>query len=474
MNNRPNIVLISVDCLRYDRCGFSGHHRDTSPNIDQLASESLVFTSAMSPGPRTAESVPGFLSGRLSADCDYIDELSYKAIPEDAETLATYLSDLDYYTLAAIANPQLSPVRNFNRGFDEFVNLRIKRDGDQFSHEDEQSESNKGHSASLIHKIGSKLIEFGQNSPIDPSTPGLVAYRHYQKRTTWPTVEGEAVISELVDRLPEEEQFFAWTHINDIHCPIHPDRARSGGLISDSDTRQYLADGRRVSHQLSPRYELAYDSIIRYVDDQIGRVIDHLKTAGVYDETVIILTADHGEALHDRGIYGHAAGREQRHYESDRDYLYRELLHVPLLIKAPDLGHEVVTTPYSTMWLHQIIADLIDAPTGDFPRSPSAESFLEADDIVLADALTSEGHTVAALNHDYKIITDGTTPESIDSTRWHSISRSDQGERTLSTSQPETLVEAAEKVITDPKSISRVQEELTEGTKKMLSDLGYH
>jgi len=84
--DRPNVVLLTIDCLRYDRCGFNDHDQDTTPTLNGLAQEAAIFDAAVAPGPRTSESVPGILAGVLSADCAYYDDLPYKAIPSGTST----------------------------------------------------------------------------------------------------------------------------------------------------------------------------------------------------------------------------------------------------------------------------------------------------------------------------------------------------------------------------------------------------
>jgi choline-sulfatase len=373
--------------------------------------------------------------------------------------------------VASIANPQLSPVRNFDRGFDTFQNLRILKDEDWFEDSDGETDDI---GPSHIERVGRKLMSLGEALPVDPSLAAFLDYRFYQLRTDWPTVDGADVISNLLENLPDEDKtpFFAWTHLNDIHCPIHPIRARRGGIVDAGNISQFAADFNRTRHQLSPRYELMYDSIIRYVDAQVGRLMDALKQRGQYEDTLIIVTADHGEALFDRGIYEHASGEEQQLHDGDRDYLYRELLNVPLLIRPP--GGDMtprVTSPFSLTWLHAAIADLTELPPGDFPESPT-KRFNQTTDMVFADTLTENGHTVAALTDECKVITDSTTPTATDSSEWYWFDRRDVGER-VRQRPTEALIPEVKSRIVDPKSLQRGEDAISNETKRQLANLGY-
>jgi len=470
---QTNVLLVTIDCLRYDRCGFAGHHRDTSPTLDALTTESLVFKNARAPGPRTAESVPGILSSRLSANCAYLDELSFKTIPSDAETLGTWLRKHGYETIATVANPQLSPVRNFDSGFDQFENLRIDQEGDRFRSLAQGSADETG--ASLLYQVGKRLLSIGDAAPINPTTVAYVANQYSQLYRTWPTVDGARVVSELASHLSTDRTpFFAWTHLNDLHAPLHPERVRAGGVYTNSNSRQFVHDARRVRHRATAQYERMYDSVIRYVDTQIRKLFDHLREIGEYDNTLIIVTADHGEALGDRGIYGHAAGDEQRLYDNDRDYLYRELLNVPLLVRLPSGESATVRSPFSLTWLHRILAESLDIPEGEFVESPD-HSCRNPTATVFADALTERGHTVAAITESTKVMTDGTSPGEIAPENWFQCETVDEGERMWTsgadiTSELRSEIEAK---IVSPDSLQPVQGGIASSTREQLADLGY-
>lgn len=119
-----NVLLITVDCLRRDRCGIYGHHRDTTPTMDALARKGYVFDEAYATGPVTTESFPGILAGRLSAQCVAGETLYQKRIPEGEPTIATHLQDAGYDTVGVISNPRIGLHVDTDRGFETFRNLR--------------------------------------------------------------------------------------------------------------------------------------------------------------------------------------------------------------------------------------------------------------------------------------------------------------------------------------------------------------
>lgn len=126
---KPNILLLTVDCLRYDRCGFNGYPRSTTPTLTELARYSCIFDNEIASGPYTPESVPGFLAGLHGYNSAYYSDVDWTAIPNDADTITSHFRDAGWKTVAAISNPHLTVERNFDTGFEVFHNLRTEDSG---------------------------------------------------------------------------------------------------------------------------------------------------------------------------------------------------------------------------------------------------------------------------------------------------------------------------------------------------------
>lgn len=103
-----NIVLVTIDCLRYDRCGFNGYHRPTTPTLSKLAQESTIYDRAYTSGPYTPESFTGILAGRSGRNSPYLDDRALSSLPKNSPTLASEMRDLGFDTIAVVTNPQLS------------------------------------------------------------------------------------------------------------------------------------------------------------------------------------------------------------------------------------------------------------------------------------------------------------------------------------------------------------------------------
>lgn len=481
---RPNILLLTIDCLRYDRCGFNGHERNTTPTLDRLAQESMIFDAAVAPGPRTSESVPGILAGVLSADCMFYDELAYKAIPTETPTIATWLQDHGYRTLAAVSNPQLSPIRNFDHGFDQFANLRVESQGDQFeTRSDNQPTEGVAALRSRLRDPIRERIRKIDTRLFDPSELAFLLERTIRGWSDWPTIPGEDVATRLMSMLDSTDDnlpFFAWSHFNDLHAPLHPRRVREGGLLgAPSNLTQYRWDLRRVGNRYEPNYGAMYDSMLRYIDNRIGDIVKYFQKNGLWKDTIIIVTADHGEALYDRGVYGHAAGKDRYAYDATRDYMFDELLHIPLLVREPGRTGGRIRSPFSLVWLHELLAEVADLEPGVFPRQSGRGSHRNPTTgvPVIADAISPDGHTISVRQGGIKRISEclGCERGSLHNNPLIFNLAVDPGERFDVSDEQDTPVldDLTEQVFTHPDSLRPLGGEIDSETREMLEQLGY-
>jgi arylsulfatase A-like enzyme len=316
------------------------------------------------------------------------------------------------------------------------------------------------------------MLESAERFPINPFIASYVAYRESQRRSEWPTVAASAVVDSFADAIDSADgPFFGWTHFMDLHAPIHPDRVLEGGLVDAPVAKQFVWDAHRVVGREEPNYDRMYDSVLRYVDAQIGRLVELLRQRGLWDDTVLIVTSDHGEALYDRGVHGHGEGTGEFDHVDDvlRHYLYDELLHVPLLIRTPEGGAERINEPVSLCGLGELIAEIVDASAPDLSARNGRP--------VVADALTEDGHTIAVRSEDWKLITPCVADDAAPETWSNELFRvaSDRGER-APIDEPHIesqLAEAAAEIVTDPSDLPQMRGTVSEDTREQLAELGY-
>jgi len=277
--DKPNIILITIDALRPDHLSCHGYERNTSPNIDKLAKEGILFLNCYATSYDTAHSFPGFLTGRYLA-VEITDPVSFHNILDRKfTTLSEHLKSLGYYTAAFINNGHLKIGKGFKQGFDIYENF----------HEDAERQSNR---------VKNFLSNYTSNKPLfiwihflDPHTP-------YEPREKYFKIFEN-------DRLYKE---------NDKMLKLNPDESASP-YASDGyiPTITFHEDKYNVNH-----YIACYDSEIRNTDFYIGGLLENIK-----DDTLIVLSADHGVTLGEHGAY----------FEHGVN-IYDELLHIPLVTKT--------------------------------------------------------------------------------------------------------------------------------------------
>ncbi|QLD87072.1 sulfatase [Natronomonas halophila] len=297
----PNIVLLTLDALRADHVSSCGYDRETTPNLDRFAAENVQFSNAYSVSTHTREAIPGLLTGRYPNAC--VDD-GYELA---ADTIASHLRETDYTTGAFHANPYVSRAYGFDRDFDVF-------DDDLY--------------------LGQhKLVALAQRAY------DKIRNRHYARAET---INERAL--EFVDSA--EEPFFLWAHYMDPHGPYSPPQEYQT-VFHDEYVRMKRAqkmykraavsDPESITDDERQEMVNLYDEEIRYADAQLGAFLDELEARGLLEETLVIVTADHGDAFGERGYYGHP--RE----------LDPELLRVPLVARGPGVPAGEIEVPTSTV-----------------------------------------------------------------------------------------------------------------------------
>jgi arylsulfatase A-like enzyme len=330
-----NILLITVDTLRDDHLSYRGYSRETSPNLDTLASEGVVFENAYASCPRTFPSLSSVLTGRYVHRHGARNNFHH-ALPGFNLTLPEILKREGYLTGAVVTNVGLQARRGIDQGFDYYL---------ETDHQNLQ--------AKKVPAL--RLLEF-----VRLSYP-LRSLRDNQAERT--RLEAVKFIKRNRDR-----RFFLWVHFLDPHMDYNPPPKFAG--LFDSDYR-----GRYRNHfhyggiggakmifdcPLGPaeiEHAIAlYDGEIRRTDNEIGKLLDKLKEWGLYDDCLVIFSADHGESLGEHG-YHFAHG----------DLIYNPCMHIPLVIRFPrGQPRKKVSTPVSNVDLMPTVLGFLHlrAPKG--------------------------------------------------------------------------------------------------------------
>ncbi|MCE9592834.1 MAG: sulfatase-like hydrolase/transferase [Planctomycetes bacterium] len=298
---RPDhVVLIVIDTLRADRTTPYGYGRDTSPNLARLAREGVLFENAVSQSSWTSPSMVSMMTGRYLAG----ERLS---IPDDATTLAEGFQRAGFQTAAFVCNDILSDKTRFERGFQVFEQLEPYSDDGKIV---QWLESSKGKKTfTWIHLAEPHDV----NNVYGPPTEDHVKFK----------------------KEPAE--------LSKQHVEFLQAYAKSHGLTD------YDASVATIRRERS-----GYDDDVAYSDWRVGHFLAALERAGLYDRTAIVIAADHGEGLWTREAYDTGSRRTQVEHEHRKPTLlnllmgthgnqaYHELLHVPLIVKAPGVGPNVI------------------------------------------------------------------------------------------------------------------------------------
>ncbi len=255
-----NVLVVSFDALRADALGLYGYERETSPNLDAFAAEALVFDRAYSSAPVT----PTAFAGAFTGLHPYKVFVGWEMIP--TTTLADVMSNAGYYTFALLNNVQLVTERHFDKGFE--------------------------------------LYDTGPWKDLD-----LL----------------DLARSTLDEALEKDQPFFGWIHFINPHTP-YDYREMSAHLAPPQEEGRF-AERVPGSFEIESEAELKrvrdlYDAEVYFADHLFGALIDHLRQQGALDNTIILVTADHGEEFMDHGQVQHNA-------------LYEELVRIPMLIRHP-------------------------------------------------------------------------------------------------------------------------------------------
>ncbi|MGO9462686.1 MAG: sulfatase-like hydrolase/transferase [Isosphaeraceae bacterium] len=335
----PNVVLVVLDTVRADHLSLHGYGRDTSPNLARIARRGIVFCQARSTAPWTLPSHASMMTGRwpheLSAGIN-------SPLDERYTTLAEYLAANGYATAGFVANNAYAGAETgLSRGFARY----------------------EDHDLSLEDLVwnssfGQRLILWGLRPP-EPRAGGNQVDYH---RKAAAEVVGAAL---AWTRRIKNRPFFAFLNIYDAHDPYFPPAGfdRHFGVKPESAvdigtlSRWFVLDKKRVTARDRELVRDAYDDCLAYVDLQLGRFIEGLDRGGLLANTLVIITADHGEDLGEHELYGHASS------------LYDPEIHVPLVILLPGGAQagRSIAAPVSLRDLSATVADLTGLAGPPFP-----------------------------------------------------------------------------------------------------------
>lgn len=339
-----NVLLIIIDTLRADHLSSYGYYRMTSPHIDSLAKEGTRWTNAQSQAPWTLPSHASIWTG-LSVEAHGTgcwDRVKY-ALDTDLPALPEMMRSAGFRTCGITNCLLLSEAHGFAAGFDYY--------------------SCNYTGAERAKKAVGELLAW-----IDTDTL-------------------------------QEERFFAVLHLFDVHSPYEPpapfdaifDSAGTAGITywECSEENIPIADPDLLAHLVN-----MYDGEIRWVDHELGKLFSELRKRGLTENTLIIITSDHGEGFLEHGRVDHG------------NSLFQELLHVPLIMSGP--GITVGYVDSLNVGLFDLFPTILAAVGEPVPEN------IEGIDIFSGDVIPNRGISSSNAFIPFQITTDSMQADSTD------------------------------------------------------------
>jgi arylsulfatase A-like enzyme len=296
-HSAPNVLLITVDTLRADHCSSYGYPLPTTPVLDALARDGVRLVTAYAPMSSTTPSHATMFTSLYPLGHGIVQ--NGLTLGGERQTLAETLRAAGYATRAVVSSFALDRRFGLDQGFDAY--------DDQFD---------RAHSSLFSRSWEAHRVTGG-----------------FDQRATIASDKAIRALQALGGRRP----FFLWVHYFDPHEPYDPpERFRSAFPPADESEKA--------------RAIAAYDAEIAYTDHEIGRVLETLERKGLADDTLVIVVADHGEGLLQRGHMGHGI------------VLYEEGVRVPFVLRWPGRlpAGRTIEEPVALVDLLPTVLDLLD------------------------------------------------------------------------------------------------------------------
>jgi len=335
-----NVAVLSIDALRADHLPQFGYERDTAPTLEDLSASGIHCTNAVSASTHTREAMPAMLSGQHAADAT---GGSYEL---QAETVATLIGDAAA-TGFFHSNPFVSRAYGFDEGFDVFDDdLRLSQH---------------------------KLVALAQRA-LDK-----LRNRHYARAEEI----NERSLSWL-DSRDDDRPFLLWNHYMDVHGPYEPPSEYAERWADDPPSdraagslfRRAVKEPESITDEERQTLVDLYDGEIRYTDDQIQAILDGLEARGLRDETLVIVTSDHGEAFGEHGYFEHPR------------FLDEELVRVPLILDGPRIDDRNIDKPASGL---EIVPTALDVLGVEHESLPGVSLLSNDGSDVVISSVSGEG-----------------------------------------------------------------------------------
>ncbi|MEF8913355.1 sulfatase [Natronomonas sp.] len=375
-----NVLFVVMDTVRKSHLTPYGYDRPTTPGLADFAEEALVYDQAVAQAPWTLPVHASMFTGRYPAQHTATQEAPY--LPDDMGTLAQTVSEAGYATACYSSNAWITPYTRLTAGFEDQDNFFKVLPGDVLS----------GALASFWQKltdsrfrgVADRLVEFG-NEIHEYLASG----------------EGEAsktprIVDNTMDFVDDNDDWFAFINLMDAHLPYYPPEEYREEFAPGVDphevcqnSKEYNSGARAISDEEFEDIEGLYDAEIRHIDAELQRLFAHLEETGQWEDTLVVVCADHGELHGEHGLYGHEFG------------IYDPLVNVPLMVKHPDVEAGRTDEQVELLDLYDTVLDVTCA--ADYTDRVGARGF-DADRSLLTDGRDIEDGEFAFVDYHRPVV----------------------------------------------------------------------
>lgn len=443
-----NVLLVTIDSLRPDQVINSDIH--PTPRIKSLGDSGCTFTQAVSNGPNTTASFPSILTGSHSLSYGPYGVLD----PDLSPFLARSLKRENYDTIGYHSNPFLGNEQNYHIGFETFNDLVDGSDSvTTFKDRIERRIDPDSRVYRLLRRawhLFSVTTDTKSYARGDSITDGAIEW-----------IEGRQ----------SDTPFFMWLHYMDVHYPFDPPRQAFDDLPFDRPSNRRIVTLNGIMQERPDDLNTddvrdlkrLYFAETRFVDKQVGRVINAIADAGELSDTIVAVTADHGEAFGEHSRFGHHV------------YPYDELIRVPLVIGGGPVDSRTVDEQVQLLDLAPTLLDLVGVDVPESMEGQSIASCLREENSFKQESpamfISESGKTFGVRMGKWKFIRRSTTNE-----RLLFDLRSDPDESTNVISANRDVASGLENIIQEYEESVDVEVadiKWSDETKERLQDLGY-
>jgi arylsulfatase A-like enzyme len=355
MNDRPNIILIIMDTVRADHLSLYGYKKDTTPNLRKFSEEATLYDRAIAPSNWTLPTHASIFTGIYASKHRAYSYYDFgRPLVDEFHTIAEILSEGNYLTMGVVANHvYVTKSWGLAQGFQYYDQRKP---------------------AFFLGPTGLYyIIRQSIRNILAPLLPASYSERVYFRSEDI----NKKVFTQLEETKKKNKSFFLFINYMDAHIPYMPP-SPFDDLFCCKDEKfranhyekimsEVMKLERKITEKERNHLLSQYDGGIAYIDYHIGSLIRRLKELGLYENSLIIITSDHGEAFGERNLIGHGVS------------IYQDQVYVPLIVKYPNSKQRILVDEVVNVM--DIFPTILDVAGGDEMSGKNQEkSLLKVED----------------------------------------------------------------------------------------------